>query len=70
MRKTGKIWTVLKEGNDEHPFFRYICEDGDGKLWQFYISRDTHEEIEQDLGKVEGRIVQWNFRKKTLRFFR
>jgi hypothetical protein len=67
MRKTGRIWEVVLV-SEKFPCYRYICEDGNGELWQFYISESTHEEIEENEGDIIGKYVQWDYRRRALRF--
>ena len=67
MTKTGRIWAVMLE-SERFPFYRYICEDHTGGLWQFYLRGPTHQEIEEDHGDIIGMYVQWDLSKRVLKF--
>jgi hypothetical protein len=43
-------------------------EDGKGELWDFVISKETHDQIEADQGSVIGRFIMWDTRKRSMRF--
>ena len=55
--------------SEEFRLIRYICEDGDGELFEFLISNETHDRIEEDQGDIVGKYILWDFREKSLRFF-
>ena len=69
MKKAGRVWAVLLESK-KYPVYRYICEDNSGELWQFYIQKKTHKEIEEDQGNIIGKHVMWDFNRGVLSFFR